>query len=206
MTRPSESSSSAAAPGRVAGHWGWWGEEATTGIQLKRAAWKHDKQMLMLLIISLFQGPLPPVTAAAAMTAPPRRPLPTAHDNGAAPPHARELPAVATCNTCGESKPASEYYHSSLGRSFYFCRACCSAATKLRRRTQPAYKLLNRARGLERRRGTPLQGLSVRRVNRLLAEVDPALVEADCVRLVRRNPDEPLGENNVSVLILERGA
>ena len=108
----------------------------------------------------------------------------------------------ATCNTCGELKPTSEFY-SSLARSFYFCRSCCAAAAKLRRQVQPEYRLLSRARACERRQGTPLQGLGVETVRKLLADLaEPGFVEADQIRLVRRCPDLPLAEDNAELVIV----
>ena len=110
----------------------------------------------------------------------------------------------ACCKAC-ERVLAIDAFYPSVYRGFRFCRACCTLGSKQRRQRDPAVKLLSRARAAERRRKARLSGFRVEAVRRMIADLDePALIEADRVRLVRRFEDEALSEDNAELVILEQ--
>ena len=103
-----------------------------------------------------------------------------------------------TCIKCATAKSASEFYPGPLSRSIYICRACHSAMNKDRRRSDPATRILYRARMRCKRHNVPVS-LSVRELREMLKAEDPSYVSGDLLSCSRIRDDAPLCAGNVKL-------
>lgn len=124
-----------------------------------------------------------------------------AHQQYKSCPVACQMPALYTCKTCGLEKEENEF--SGIKRSFYFCRRCCNKRSTERRRSDPACRIISRARSRAARAREPVL-LDVVTLRRWLDVESKAYVDEDLIDLVKQRPDEPLGEKNFALVKVGR--
>ena len=101
------------------------------------------------------------------------------------------------CKDCGERKPAAEFDLKAVSRAFRTCKRCHSRRGTERRRSDPATRLISRARVREKRRGRERMSVSISHVRDLLRrEEDPRYAELDLLSLERERAEEPLSALN----------
>lgn len=114
----------------------------------------------------------------------------------------QELAAGLWCTKCEQWLPQASFCLKTVERGFHTCNACKNRLGSVRRRADPATRLMSRLRIRARRAGVPLE-VGVHEVRQLLAaEEDPRYITEDLVALTPRRAGEPFSLNNLQLVRL----